>query len=242
MARDHRRAPCRGRPDDPRFLAEHRSAVADVALLREQLRLMGDTLASATPAARDTAAETPATASTAAGQAPGPGLGPFRTPRTAQAPTPARPSRTPWYRRYAGVALGTLVVAGVTALLGGMVLARGRAAAPTAEAAGDSAASKQEAGGGRLGLLARCTSRARGPVEGTVAGVERSAATETYASPLNVKRYYKPEQSGRTSDDHRHVLGSAREDLKVGTYRWSGSPVYPRPAGLGDRLGRRRRP
>lgn len=37
--------------DDPAFLAEHRSARADVALLREQLRIIGGTLTEAAPAA-----------------------------------------------------------------------------------------------------------------------------------------------------------------------------------------------
>jgi hypothetical protein len=48
--------------DDPAFLAEHRSARADVALLREQLRIIGETLTEAAPAAKPVPPRRPAAA------------------------------------------------------------------------------------------------------------------------------------------------------------------------------------
>ncbi|MGW0417395.1 hypothetical protein [Streptomyces sp. NPDC003015] len=48
--------------DDPVFLAEHRSARADVALLREQLRIIGETLTEAAPAAAPVPLRRPAAA------------------------------------------------------------------------------------------------------------------------------------------------------------------------------------
>ncbi|MFG2458050.1 hypothetical protein ACGFWE_13410 [Streptomyces sp. NPDC048523] len=46
--------------DDPAFLAEHRSARADVALLREQLRIIGETLTETAPAAEPVPLRRPA--------------------------------------------------------------------------------------------------------------------------------------------------------------------------------------
>lgn len=48
--------------DDPAFLAEHRAARADVALLREQLRIIGETLTEAVPAANPVPLRRPARA------------------------------------------------------------------------------------------------------------------------------------------------------------------------------------
>ena len=70
-----------GARDDAEFLAEHRSALADIALLREQLRLMGDTLAAETPAADDNGRRRPRP--------------PHRRPRKAREPGLGTESRKP---------------------------------------------------------------------------------------------------------------------------------------------------
>lgn len=51
-----------GAGDDPEFMAEHRSAVADVALLREQLAVIGDALADRAEEARPPRYEPPESA------------------------------------------------------------------------------------------------------------------------------------------------------------------------------------
>ncbi|MEV7733294.1 hypothetical protein AB0O75_14595 [Streptomyces sp. NPDC088921] len=51
-----------GAAADPAFLAEHRSAQDDVALLREQLRIIGETLTEAAPAAKPVPPRRPAAA------------------------------------------------------------------------------------------------------------------------------------------------------------------------------------
>lgn len=86
-----------GAGDDPEFMAEHRSAVADVALLREQLADIGDALADRAEEAR------PA---------------PVRAPRKrTRRPEGAPRSRG---RRPLALVVGTLVVATVAAMVVGM--------------------------------------------------------------------------------------------------------------------------
>ncbi len=217
-----------GARDDEAFMAEHRSAVADVALLREQLRIMGDTLAGEAPL-------TPAPPLT---QAPAPQTPkslrepkPLREPRPPREATPLRPSQPPWYRRYAGVALGTLVVAGGAALLGGMVWLGVQGGADSdGVTSSDSAASKQEAGAGDTSAYSpemhlACSKTL---VEGTVRSITQ-AGDGTVRVVLKVKRYYRPEQSVA---DHPTVTVTlpeeARQELKTGTYTLVRVPVHPR--------------
>lgn len=80
-----------GARDDERFMAEHAAAVADVALLREQLRIVGDALARRTEAARP-----PVSAATpdVGPPAPKPHRRPGPAPAPPPAPEPGPPSRT----------------------------------------------------------------------------------------------------------------------------------------------------
>ncbi|WP_151481503.1 hypothetical protein [Streptomyces albicerus] len=196
-----------GARDDAEFLAEHRSAVADVALLREQLRIMGDTLA-------------------AEGERPEPEPSP--APAPSRRPKPAlRPAQPPWYRRYAGVALGTLVIAAGTAMLGGLVWLGVQGGAGDSGSA-DSSSAKQEASGGDSGYSPEMhIACSKVLVEGTVQSLTPTADGNVRVV-LKVKRYYRPEQSVA---DHPTItvtlLASAREDLKVGTYTLVRVPVYP---------------
>ncbi|MGC5568737.1 hypothetical protein ACPYPG_38640 [Streptomyces sp. FR-108] len=222
-----------GARDDPEFMAEHRSAVADVALLREQLRSMGDTLAGGPPAAG----------------APSPGrpeAGRKARPSRASAPPgapkrqagPRRPRRA---RRYAGAAMGALVIAAGTTLLGGLVWlgvqgGGGGGADSDAGAKSDSSAARQEDGGEGGGSGSDTSSLSPEMrvacsevlAEGTVRSVT-STGEGTVRVVLEVRRYYRPEQSAA---DHPTVTvtlpGAAREDLKPGTYTLVRVPLYPR--------------
>ncbi|MDQ1029242.1 hypothetical protein QF035_006824 [Streptomyces umbrinus] len=230
--------------DDAEFLAEHRSALADVALLREQLRLMGDTLAAETPgteaaSSRTASAQTPVAeggrpeAEPSTAPVPLRKPKPRRTPRplwkpkSLRAPKPVRPSQPPWYRRYAGVALGTLVVGAGTALLGGMVWLGVQGGADDGGAASDSAA-KQESGAGDSSYSPEMhLACSKVLVEGTVRSITPTDDGNVRVV-LKVKRYYRPEQA---AVDHPTItvtlLDSARADLKVGTYTLIRVPVYP---------------
>ncbi|MGI3197635.1 hypothetical protein ACRJ4W_01005 [Streptomyces sp. GLT-R25] len=204
--------------DDAEFLAEHRSALADIALLRDQLRLMGDTLATETPATEPQPLTKPK---------------PLRTPRQLREPKPFRPpkaagpSRPPWYRRYAGVALGTLVVGAGTAMLGGMVWLGVQGGG--AGGSSDSSAAKEDSGAGDSSLYSPEMHLACSKVlvEGTVQSITPTDDGNVRVV-LKVKRYYRPEQSVA---EHPTItvtlLDSARADLKVGTYTLVRVPVYP---------------
>jgi hypothetical protein len=197
-----------GARDDAEFLAEHRSAVADVALLREQLRIMGDTLATGSERPEPEPSQAPA---------------PSRKPKTV-----LRPAQPPWYRRYAGVALGTLVMAAGAAMLGGLVWLGAQGGGSDSGASSDSADAKEESGAGQSTISPEMhIACSKVLVEGTVQSITPTADGNVRVV-LKVKRYYRPEQSVA---DHPTItvtlLASAREDLKVGTYTLVRVPVYP---------------
>ncbi|GGM92795.1 hypothetical protein [Streptomyces fuscichromogenes] len=157
---------------DPAFLAEHRAAATDLALLREQLGIIGDALAGPPPAA----------------------------PRSRQAPRP-RPAarRRPW--QYPGVRAlglaGALAAAFAGAVFGiGWLAANGGSSAMSNGASSDKAAgsasgtagqggAEQTAGPGYLAC-------ARLVVEGTVTGVRQLPGSGEERVTLRVTRAYKP--------------------------------------------------
>ncbi|MEV3973915.1 hypothetical protein AB0K68_38260 [Streptomyces sp. NPDC050698] len=156
---------------DDAFLAEYRSATADVALLREQLGLIGQALA-----------EPPAA------PAPAPGTGGV----AAVTPLSARRTRP----RPLAVALKGLVAAAAAGLVLGMGWLVVHSDGMSADDQGGSSAADSSAGqpqaeaGGKLshaGYLA-C---ARLVVEGTVTGVESLAGTSQQRVTLHVTRSYK---------------------------------------------------
>ncbi|MFD0310231.1 hypothetical protein [Streptomyces sp. NPDC127119] len=232
-----------GARDDPEFMAEHRSAVADVALLREQLRIMGDTLADGTPDAEATDAGTPDAGAADPGRqgdggrraGPSRASAPLRPPRAPKKPKkgtgPRQPRRA---RRWAGAAMGALVIAAGTALLGGLVwlgVQGGGAGGADSDASSKSgsAAGRQEDGGGDSSLFSpeMRLACAKVLVEGTVRNIT-PAADGNVRVELEVKRYYRPE---RSVADHPTITvtlpESARKDLKAGTYTLVRLPVYP---------------
>jgi hypothetical protein len=211
--------------DDAEFLAEHRSALADIALLREQLGLMGDTLAAETPGTKPLSRPKPKPTPTSN---PLSESKPLSEPKPFRPPKPVRPSQPPWYRRYAGVALGTLVVGAGTALLGGMVWLGVQGGAGDGGSS-DSSAAKEDSGAGDASLYSPEMHLACSKVlvEGTVRSITPTDDGNVRVV-LKVKRYYRPEQ---TVVDHPTItvtlLDSARADLEVGTYTLVRVPVFP---------------
>lgn len=158
---------------DAASLAEHREATADLAVLREQLDIIGRVLAE--PAE-------PAPAS-----------------RPAPAPRPVRPVR----RRMFRLAVGSLAVAAaasVVAGLGWLVMESGPGGAnSSADSAASGAKEAQEDSGGVLFGSPRYLSCAYLVAEGTVTSAE--PVGEPTADPalvrvsVHVSRFYKPEKS-----------------------------------------------
>lgn len=149
---------------DAAFMAEHRSAAADVALLREQLGIIGRTL----------------------GEPP---KAPEPVPVRPSWSRP-RPRRRAFNLAFGtlAVAAAAAVVAGM-----GWLLAQaggGIGASSDSGSGSDSAASKQE-DGTRFGSP-RYLACARTVVEGKVTGVERLPGTDTLRVAVHVTRYYKP--------------------------------------------------
>ncbi|MGC9538088.1 hypothetical protein [Streptomyces sp. UG1] len=155
---------------DAALLAEHRSAVADVALLREQLGLIGDALAEPPP------------------------------PPPAPEPRPApvrRPSRA--RRRLFAVGLGSLAVAAAASVLAGMgwllTQAGGGAGADEGASTADKAASpQQESGGGTAFGSPRYLACSRLVAEGRATSVELLPGTTSMRVTLHMTRYYKPDK------------------------------------------------
>ncbi|MDX3754406.1 hypothetical protein ACWDBO_28285 [Streptomyces mirabilis] len=160
-----------GALDDPEFMAEHRSAVADVALLREQLAVIGDALA-------DRAEEVKPV--------------PVRAPRKrARRPEGAPRNRG---RRPLALVLGTLVAATVAAMVVGMGWILGHDGAGASDSSGAKAADSGTAGGSASLSAPGYLACARLVAEGTVAHVEPLPGTTENRITLHVDRYYKPEK------------------------------------------------
>ncbi|MGP4051731.1 hypothetical protein [Streptomyces sp. 2A115] len=209
-----------GAHDNAEFMAEHRSAVADVALLREQLRAMGDTLATASERSERSVQQEHREQSE----------GPERSaePVPLRPPTPFRPPKPHWSLRFAGVALGAMVAAVGTAMLGGLVWLGANGGSGDTGASSDSNASAADEGSGKLAASPEMhIACSKVLVEGTVRSITPTGDGNVRVA-LDVKRYYRPE---RSATDHPTItvtlLDSAREDLKVGTYTLIRVPVYP---------------
>ncbi|MET9969668.1 hypothetical protein ABZZ80_28015 [Streptomyces sp. NPDC006356] len=156
---------------DAAFMAEHRSAAADVALLREQLGIIGHALAEPTAP-------------------PAPEPAPASDPVRVRQPSRAR-------RRVFAVAYGGLAVAAAASVLAGMGWLLTQAGGDASDAgAGTAAADKQasESGGGNAfgspGYLA-CS---RLVAEGKATSVERLPGTTSLRVALDMSRYYKPDK------------------------------------------------
>ncbi|MFF3719016.1 TRIC cation channel family protein [Streptomyces prasinus] len=160
---------------DAAFMAEHRRAEADVALLREQLGLLGDTLA----------------------EEPQPAAKPGKEPGTEPAPVRAAHHR----RRLPRLAFGALVMAVVTAVGGGMgwLMTQGgtdgRASGSSADAASTEKRSGSLFGGPRYLACASLV------VEGGITAVEHARDTGMLRVTVRVTRSYKPAEPQRGADE-----------------------------------------
>ncbi|MER5665409.1 hypothetical protein [Streptomyces mirabilis] len=160
-----------GAGDDPEFMAEHRSAVADVALLREQLAVIGDALTDRTEEAKPV---------------------PVRAPRKRS----RRPEGAPRNRgrRPLALVVGTLVAATVAAMVVGMGWILAHNGAGASDTSGAKAADSGTAGGSASLSAPGYLACARLVAEGTVAHVEPLPGTTENRITLHVDRYYKPEK------------------------------------------------
>lgn len=160
---------------DAAFMAEHRSAVADVAQLREHLGIIGQALT-------EQAAPAPV---------------PVPEPAPDPAPTPARqPSRA--RRRMFSVALGGLAVAAAASVLVGLGWLLRQTGAGDAMSAGEGAAadSKQAASpaAGTAFGSPHYLVCSRLVAEGRATAVERLSGTGSLRVTLRMTRYYKPDK------------------------------------------------
>ncbi|MGW6904104.1 hypothetical protein [Streptomyces sp. NPDC054940] len=157
---------------DAAFMAEHDSAAADVALLREQLDIIGQALA-------------------------GP---PAPAPSPAPVPVPVRqPSRA--RRRFFTVALGSLAVAAAASVLAGMgwLLTQAGSGADSdagASKAADQAVPSMQSGGTDFGSphYLACS---RVVAEGRATSVEQVPGAASVRVTLDMTRYYKPDKGER---------------------------------------------
>ncbi|MFC8779759.1 hypothetical protein [Streptomyces nigra] len=155
-----------GAREDAAFLAEHRAAEADLAVLREQLGLIGHALAEPPPA-------TPA-------------------PEPARS---VRPSPRP-RRRAFSLALGGLAVAAAASVMAGMgwlMSGGGTGAADSSGLDAGSSAEKQSDAGGVAFGSARYLACSRLVAEGEATAVERLPGTTTLRITLSLTRVYLPE-------------------------------------------------
>ncbi|WP_369367070.1 hypothetical protein AB5L52_29045 [Streptomyces sp. CG4] len=202
---------------DPAFLAEHRAAEADVAVLKGQLAWLAEALTGETAdgetADREVADEESAPGEPVAVPVPVPAPAPVRpvpaswSPRrprgvgrrpagTARPPRPPRPGRPTGPRRVLRIALGSL--AGCAALA--LVVGFGWMVTHSAGSVDDSGAASAADRSGRASAVetgppadpARALACSRLVVEGTVAKVEPERPTPWSRVTLTVTRSYKP--------------------------------------------------
>ncbi|MEU6593419.1 hypothetical protein ABZ923_30040 [Streptomyces sp. NPDC046881] len=183
---------------DPAFLAEHRAAEADVAVLRDELARLAAALTGDEVPAEAGAPEAPAGAGEirTPQDTPPPARRPRGRTRPAGPPRPPRPGRPGGPRRALRIALGSLAGAAAFSLVlgfGWLVTQAGGGAddANGASAKGD-AGSREAASSVRPADPERELACARLVVEGTVTKVERDEGSSGSRVTLTVIRSYKP--------------------------------------------------
>ncbi|MFC9126618.1 hypothetical protein ACFT4A_07215 [Streptomyces sp. NPDC057099] len=187
---------------DTDYLAAHRAAATDVALLREQLTLLGDALAHGDEARVEDRGEAadPAGRTVAAGPTAGPrgaahGAGPGAPADSAVRVLPVRARRG--RPRPVSIALRGLVAAAAATVVVGMgwlVVQGGAGSGGDSEgsSAADTAAGTQHGSEDAKLSAAGYLACARIVVEGTVAEVEPVPGTGQDRVTLDVERSYKP--------------------------------------------------
>uniref|UniRef100_A0AAU3HVN8 Uncharacterized protein n=1 Tax=Streptomyces sp. NBC_01393 TaxID=2903851 RepID=A0AAU3HVN8_9ACTN len=181
-----------GARDDIVFMAEHRSAAADVEVLREQLVVIGDALADSGRSAGPVRAS----------QKPGKSgrSGNYRRAEGPRASGGGRPGGAPKKRSRPSraMAVGTLAAAAVATLVVGMgwLAATGGSHGMNRNSAASDAKAQDSGGSGLLsapGYIA-CS---RLIVEGTVTDVVAVPGAEQDRITLDVYHYYKPATGGK---------------------------------------------
>ncbi|MFI6354944.1 hypothetical protein ACIBJF_20340 [Streptomyces sp. NPDC050743] len=177
---------------DPGFLAEHRAAEADVAVLKEQLTWLAEALTGERANGNETEP----------GESPRPVPRPRRVTRPVRAgrrpPRPPRPGRPAGPRRALRVAFGALAGAAAFALVAGfgwMVSHTGASddnSASSADKKAGDARAKVSGDGGRPADPELDLACSRLVVEGTVARVEPQRTSPWSRITLKVIRSYKP--------------------------------------------------
>ncbi|MFI5871749.1 hypothetical protein ACIBAH_04775 [Streptomyces sp. NPDC051445] len=174
---------------DSAYLAAHRSATADVALLREQLGVLADVLTEPSPESE-----------------PHPAPVSVRGRAQATAPAPVRRPRPPRRVRPLALRVAGVAAAGALVLGGGwVVLQAGRAGLDSSKSADSGAASDERSAAsaeGDTSLLGdpHYLACARLVVEGDVTAAERVAGTTRERVTLLVTRSYLPAGSGPEVD------------------------------------------
>ncbi|MFI0962155.1 hypothetical protein ACH4S8_12240 [Streptomyces sp. NPDC021080] len=167
---------------DVLFMAEHRSAAADVDVLREQLIVIGDALADAGRPTGPVRAQKPGAS------------GRYRRARGPRASGGGRPGGTPKKRsRHPGaLVVGTLVAAAMATLVVGIGWLAAQGASDAANK--NSASSDAKADSGDAGSLSApgYIACSRLLVEGTVTRVAAVPGTAQDRITLDVYHYYKP--------------------------------------------------
>ncbi|WP_392967507.1 hypothetical protein [Streptomyces sp. LN245] len=178
-----------GARDDIVFMAEHRSAAADVERLREQLVVIGDALADTGRSAG------PVRASQKPGRS-----GKYRRAEGPRASGGGRPGGAPRkrFRPSRAMAVGTLAAAAVATLVVGMgwLAATGGSDVTSSNSAASDDKVQNSGGSGSLsapGYIA-CS---RLIVEGTVTDVVAVPGTAQDRITLDVYHYYKPATGGK---------------------------------------------
>ncbi|MEU4462652.1 hypothetical protein AB0G20_02830 [Streptomyces sp. NPDC024017] len=202
---------------DDAFMAEYRSATADVALLREQLDLLGQALAGPERVSEPVPEQDPE---------PGPGAG----GGASVTPLSARRDR----RKPLDLALKGLVAAvgaGLVIGMGWLVVQSGDMSAggdQGASSAADRSAGREHTDEDAKLSGAGYLACARIVVEGTVAGIETVPGTGQDRITLDVTRYYKPDK-GRARITFPLETG-AEPSLRVGEHMLvgvSGGQAHP---------------
>ncbi|MEV6961214.1 hypothetical protein AB0M97_18845 [Streptomyces sp. NPDC051207] len=213
--------------EDAGFLAAHRSAAADVAILREQLGIIGDALGRAPEGARaDMAPEA------AGAEAAEPAV---RISVPARSP---RPRRRPF-----ALALGGLAVACAAAVASGAVWLLAQPGGATEGSAADKGAAASEQGAGRRFGSPRYLACAHSVAEGTVIRVEPVPGAGWSRITLDVTRSYKPDRPdrpGRGADPLVFLLedGGVPGPLRPGDHALigvSGPGGFPDAVFVGER-------
>ncbi|MDX2598612.1 hypothetical protein PV379_16830 [Streptomyces caniscabiei] len=192
---------------DAEFVASHEAAVADLALLREQLGLIGDALAA--PGEEAGTGVAPGRAGAArpgdtagAETEPGQVSGPATAPSASVTPLPSRPSRARRALRLTARTLAVAAAASVVLVIGWGVLQPGSGASSDAKSS-DADVSKEAGGdsgnmdsGSREGSASLSregyVACARMIVEGTVTEVEAVPGAAQDRITVEVDRWIKP--------------------------------------------------